>query len=329
MKSRRQLLLSVAALLASSPLAALAQRPEKPRRIGVLSSSRRQEMRENMAFLEGGLRDLGWIDGRNLEVTWRFAEGSYERLPDLAKELVALGVEVIVSFGGSATALAAQKATGTIPVVFVNVGDPVALGLVDSLAHPGRNATGFTNLSVDTELKHLEMLRSFVPGLSRVAVLFNPANPASPRVLKAIRAAGSEARVTLLLLEAGTEMAITDSIQRMRTDLPGGIIVGGDAFMFMRRSQIAEGALALRLPSIGAHVGYAEAGGLLTYGANPAESYQRAASSVDKILKGAKPGDIPVEQPTRLQLVINRKTARALGIGIPPDLLILADRVIE
>ncbi len=327
--SRRDFLAGLAAVLAFAPLRALAQVPGKTRRIAVLVSARREDVLQNLAHLDKGLRDLGLVEGRNLSVEWRFADGDYGRLPGLARELVALGVELLVSFGGSATALAAQKATATIPIVFVNVGDPVAIGLVESLAHPDRNATGYTNLSADTEIKHLEMLRSVVPGLSRVAVLFNPANPASPRLLAAVNTAALETRMKLLPLEAGTSKQISEAFRRIATDRPGAVIVGGDAFLYQQRGQIAEGAAALRLPSIGAHVGYAEAGGLLSYGANPAESFQRAASFVDKILKGARPGDLPVEQPTRLQLVVNRKTAKAIGVAVPAELLVLADRVIE
>ena len=328
MTTRRRLLLALGTALAA-PLTALAQGPRKLRRIGGLAPQGRQESLENLVHLEQGLRDLGWVAGRNIDVEWRFADGQYERLPGLAHELVALGPELLVSLNGSAAALALYGATKNIPIVFVNVGDPVAIGLVESLPHPGRSATELTNLTADTVGKHLEMLRTLLPGLTRVALLWNPSNPASHRTVKALEAAAAATGTKILLFEARSAKEISEAFSRIAVERVGALILMPDAFIFQQRSQIADLARSLRLPSIGAHTAYAYAGGLMTYGANPAESYGRAASFVDRILKGARPGDLPVEQPTRLQLVVNRKTATAIGVAIPAELLLLAEKVIE
>ncbi len=333
MRTRRHvlchILVSLAAIPAFSPLRALAQGKGKQRRIGALVPYVRSKAEESIAAFDRGLRELGWFDGGNLQVEWRFADGDYKRLPILTKELVTLGVEVIVCFGGTVTASAAQEVTKTVPLVFGNVGDPVAFGLVDSLAHPARNATGLANLALDTVVKQLEMAKTLVPGLARVAVLYNPSAPTAARVVSALQAASRATGVKVVYLDVRSAKEVSEAFSRMAAEPPGALVVTGDAFIFQQRSQIAELALALRLPSIGAHEGYAEAGGLLSYGSNSAESYRRAASFVDRILKGAKPGDLPVEQATRLELVVNRKTAKALGIAIPAELLVLADRVIE
>jgi putative ABC transport system substrate-binding protein len=327
--TRRDLVLSLGAALAFPAICARAQDSKKPRKAGGLVSARRQEALENIKYLEHGLRDLGWIDGENLRFEWRFADGQYERLPDMAKELVALGVDLIACLAGTPSALAAQKATKTTPIVFVNVADPVRVGLVDSLAHPGRNATGLANLTDVMNAKHLEILRTLVPGLSRLASIENPANPNVTWVLEGLRAACAAARTKLSVHYARTPNEISDVFSLMATDRPDALLVSADSFIYQQRGQVAERAAALRLPSIGHHVGYAEAGGLMTYGASASESYTRAASYVDRILRGAKPGDLPVEQPTRLHLVINGRTAKALGLTFPPELLILTDRVIE
>ncbi len=326
---RRRFLASLAATLAAVPVPTLGQAPGKVRRIGGLVPQDRPGTLENLGYFNRGLQDLGWIEGQNLRVEWRFADGKYDRLPGLAKELVESGAEVILAVGGSPSALAAQGASRTLPIVFVNVGDPVALGLVDSLPHPGRNATGMTNLTADTALKHLEMLRSVLPGLANVAVFWNPASPIGPRSLKALETAGAKTGTKVRPFATQTTGDISNAFSRMKGDRPGALVLTGDAFLHQNRGEIAGQVLALTLPSIGPHVGFAEAGGLLSYGANPAESYRRAAGLVDRILRGAKPADLPVEQPTRLQLVINRKTAKALGLTIPAELLLMADRLID
>ena len=329
MRTRREFLLGLGAGLLAAPFDALGQKSEGIRRIGSLVPLRRQAVQENMAHFERELRGLGWEEGRNLRVDWRFAEGTYADLRGLARELVALRTDLLVAFEGSATARALQEATNRIPIVFVNVGDPVAIGLVDSLAHPGRNATGLTNRTGDIAAKQVDMLRTIVHGLSRLWIIANPTNPMTPTLLQMLEAAGSTIHVKIdrSLVRNPAEIAAAFSL--MAASRPGALIVGGDSFIFQQRAQIAESAARLGIPTIGSHVGYAEAGGLMSYGANPAESYRRAASLVDRILKGAKPADLPVEQPTKLQFVINRKTAKAIGVTAPADLLLLADRVIE
>jgi len=274
------------------------------------------------------MRELGYVEGKNLVIEWRSADGKYERFPLLAAELVQLKVDVIVTVTTPATS-AAQKATTTIPIVMGTTGDPVGNGFIKSLARPGGNITGLTSIVSDLGPKHMEMLLSMVPRLSRVAVLLNPDNLAHIGVLKNVQAAAQRTSLKILPVKARTPQEIENAFSLMTREHAGAVIVAGDGFLTQQRRQIAELAVKNRLPSITGIKEYPETGGLMSYGQNLADQYRRAAVYVDKILKGAKPGDLPVEQPTRLALVINRKTAKALGLTIPQSLLIMADKVIE
>ena len=330
MNTRRKLLLALGATALASPLTPHAQPQTKVWRVGFLSTQVRPDSldTDNIGALLRGMRELGYVEGKNLTIEWRFAGGKYERLPDLAAELMQLKVDAIVVTGGPATK-AAQKATATIPIVMVNNNNPVGDGFVASLAHPGGNTTGLTTMAGELNPKHLEMLRGMVPKLSRVAFLANPANPAYATTLKNIQAGARSVGVTLLPLEARTPQEIEQAFAAMTREKAGACIVHADGFLNQQRRQIAELALKHRLPSIFGRREYAEAGGLMSYGPNYADNYRRGAIFVDKIFKGAKPGDIPVEQPTIFELFINGKTAKALGLKIPQSLLISADKVIE
>jgi putative ABC transport system substrate-binding protein len=274
------------------------------------------------------MRELGYIEGGNLVVDWRFADGKIERLPDLAKELVELKASVIVTAGSPATH-AAQKATTTIPIVMGNGSDPVLEGFVNSLAHPGGNITGLTNIARDIGPKHLEMLLNMAPKLSRVAVLQNPANVSHAALLKNIQAAAQKTGATIQPVEARNPQEITNAFATMSKEKSRAVILLTDGLFTIQRSQISSLALKYRLLSISVFENYAEAGGLMSYGTSITEQSRRAAAYVDKILKGAKPADLPVEQPTKFELIINGKTAKTLGLRIPQSLLISADKVIE
>jgi putative ABC transport system substrate-binding protein len=274
------------------------------------------------------MRDLGYVEGKNLVIEWRFADGKAERLPGLAVELVQLKVDVIVT-QGSPAASAAQKSTAAIPIVMGSVSDPVGNGYVKTLAHPGGNITGFSNINVEIGPKRLEMLRSFAPKLSRVAVLVNPSNPSTVTYVKNIQSAARTVGVTVLPVEARTAPEIESAFSRMAREKAGALIAAADALFSQQVRQTAELAEKHRLPSIAAYREYAEAGGLMSYGQNQADNFRRVAIYVDKIFKGANPADLPVEQPTIFELIINGKTAKALGLKIPYALQIMANKVIE
>jgi len=261
-------------------------------------------------------------------IEWRFADGEYERLPALAAELVKLKVDVILAVGPPVI-IAAQKSTATIPIVIVTGLDPADAGFVKSLARPGGNVTGISNLSSEISAKQLEMLLTMGPKLSRVAVLVNPTNPAHATVVKSIGAAAEQAGVKIISVEARTAQEIETGFSLMRKENANAIIVALDQFLMQQRRQIAELATKNRLPSIATLREYVEDGGLMSYGVNMADQFRSAAIFVDKILKGAKPGDLPIEQPTKFELVINRHTAKALGIKIPNSILVQAAKVIE
>ncbi len=329
--TRRKLLIALGAGALAAPLGSFAQQPSKVWRIGFLSPRSRPNSLESDVLFDAflrGMRELRYVEGKNLVIEWRFADGNYERLPDLAAELVRLRVDVIVSAGTNAIS-AAQKATATIPIVMATSPDPVGLGFVKTLAHPGGNITGLSNLNVDTSPKHLEMLLSMVPKLSRVAILGNSANLQNAMNLKDFQAAAQRTNVRILPADARTAPEIEKAFSAMVREKAEAVIVARDGLFIQQVRQIAELAVKNRLPSISALLEYVEAGGLMSYGSSDTDHYRRAATYVDKILKGAKPGDIPVEQPTRFELFINGKTAKALGLKIPQSILVQATRVIE
>ena len=324
------LLLAFLALgLLGIPFAADAQQVPKVPRIGYLSPrSRVNPLPYDRAFLLG-LAELGYVEGKNLVIEWRFADGAYERLPALAADLVQRKVDVIVAPSSSAIR-AAQKATATIPIVFLSTGDPVGDGFVASLARPGGNITGLSNTNLDVSAKLLELLLTMAPRVARVAVLGNPGSSTHTAILQTVQAsARTRGGVRVLSVEARTREEIERGFAVMMQERVHGFIVGADAFLNERAQHIATLALTHRLPSITQPRVYVEAGGLMSYGPNTVENYRHAATYVDKILKGANPAELPVEQPTALELVINMRTANALGLTVPPSLLARADQVIQ
>ena len=329
--SRRRLLQGSLALAGFSLLAGCepGQQAAKVSRIGFLAVG----SREGRAFLiEGflqGLREHGYVEGRNIVIEYRFSEGRNERLPELAAELVAVKVELILA-SGSPASFAARQATRTIPIVMGSLAaDPIETGLIASLARPGGNITGMTEMAAELGGKRLELLKQAVAGLSRVAVFWNPPNPAYGPVLKVLEAAAPRLGVALQRLEVRVPEDFEGALRAATRQRAGALFVPGDPLVTNRPRMIADLALKYRLPTMTDFRELPGAGGLLSYGPDLVDSYRRAATHVDKILKGAKPGDLPMEQPTKFDLVVNLKTARALGLTIPPSLLIQATQVIQ
>jgi len=328
MNNRRKLIVALGASALVAPLRICAQPVKKSVVVGILGTQDQLSAQTLVAAFKQGLQELGYVEGKNLTLQLRFADGKFELVPGFATELVNLKVDVIVS-AGTVTTIALQKVTGTIPIVMANTLDPVGNGLVKTLARPGGNITGLSSLGDDIGGKHLEMLLSVAPKLSRVAVLLNPGNQSNPLVLKSIQSAALKTSAKILPLEARTAPEIENAFSAMTQGKAGAVIVARDGFFIRQARPIAELALKNRLPSISERANYAEGGGLMSYGVNQGEQFRRAATYVDKIFKGAKPADLPVEQPAKFELVINRKTAKALGLSIPQPLLISADKVIE
>ncbi len=329
MTTRRAFIGTLAGGLLAAPLAADAQPSGKVPRIGflwtrTLSEPGPDEFRQ-------GLRELGWIEGQNLVIDYRFAEGRLDRLPDLAAELVRLKVDIIVAAVGTPAAAAAKNATKTIPIVMMAVGDPVGTGLIASLARPGGNVTGLS-YSVGLEIvgKQLELLKETVPKVRRVAILSNPANPAHTLWIREVNVAARSLGVQLQLLEARGPHDFDGAFAAMAKERVGALLVLADAAIFtLHRTRLADLAARSRLPAAYGTREIVEAGGLMSYGPSLRDFYRHIATFVDKILKGAKPGDLPVEQPTTFEFVINLKTAKALGLTIPPSLLQRADELIQ
>jgi putative ABC transport system substrate-binding protein len=330
MNNRRKLVVAIGAGSLAAPFALRAQPAGKVWRVGFLTLRSRPDSFDAGVFgtFRAGLRELGYVEGNNLVIEWRLADGKPERLAGLAAELVALNVDVIVTAASQPTA-AAQKATTTIPIVIGSAGDPVASGFVQSLARPGGNITGISENAVDIVTKLLEMLVRIRPRLSLVAVLTNPDNPALATRLKVIQDAAKSIGVATLSVEARNAKEIGDAFALMALRKAEAVIVPVDPVFINEWRLLADLALRYRLPSTAGAGEYPQAGGLLSYGSNVPENFRRSATYVDKILKGAKPADLPVEQPTKFELIINRRTALALGLTIPPSILISADKVIE
>jgi len=316
---RRQFVLAAGVLLLM-PIVSPAQRTP-PYRVGFLTVEPDEQFRQS-------LREMGYVEGRNIVLDIRSTAGRAELLDGLAADLVRSKVDVIVALYPAAV-LSARRATSTIPIVMMNTPDPVQLGLVASLARPGGNITGLTTLTVDVSVKQLELLKEAVPRASRVALVWNPDNPWHPLAVKAIEARGKALGVAVQVLEVRGPDALDVAFNAMTTERAQAVVVLADPLLFVHRRRLADLAIKHRLPLMGNVPGYAEAGGLMAYWADRADLSRRAASYVDRILKGAKPGDLPIEQPTKFELVIDLKTARLLGITIPPSVLTRADRVIE
>jgi putative tryptophan/tyrosine transport system substrate-binding protein len=274
------------------------------------------------------LRELGWVEGENVVFERRYAENRLERLPELAADLVRLKVDVIVATGTLAP-LAAKRATSTIPIVMTGAGDPLGTGLVDSLARPGGNVTGMSLMAPELGGKRLELLKELLPRLARVAVLWNAANPYSALVFKQVQAAGTTLGIEVQSLEVRQPDDFDRAFETVRRQHPDALMTVDDPLTINHRKRIADFAVGQLLPTLQGFREFVTAGALMSYGANVVDLARRAAGYVDKILKGAKPADLPVQQPTKFELVINLKTAKAIGITIPPSLLARADEVIE
>ena len=309
---------------AAWPLAARAQQGRKIPRIGVLWPN----PPAMFDFMRQGLKDFGYVEGQNIVFEFRWAEGKLDQLPEMATELVRLQVDVIVTLAPQAT-LAAKQATQSIPIVFVAMGDPVASGVVPSLARPGANVTGTTRMISEMSAKHVELLKEAVPSLSKLAVLWNPTNTSHRPALQAVEAAARSLSLPFepLQVRAVAELDGTfDSIIREKAD---GVLFIADPIFFIQLKRMADFVASSRLPAIANFTEFPKLGGLMGYAPSLPDEFRHAAGHIDKILKGAKPADLPVEQPTRFQLVINLKTAKALGVKISDNLLSLADEVIE
>jgi putative ABC transport system substrate-binding protein len=274
------------------------------------------------------LGDLGYIEGKNVRFEYRYAKGHNERLRVLANDLVGLNVDVILTWGTDA-ALAAKQATPTIPIVMGAIGDPVGSGVVTNLAHPGGNVTGCSSRAAELEAKRLELLKEAVPGLSRVAILSNPTNHYMPLALRSAREGSQSLHLSLAVYEVHDTATLDAVFATLTKDRPDALMVPADTFLVSQRSRIAQFAIENQLPSVYPYREYIEAGGLIAYTPNYHDLFRRAANYVDKILKGAKPGELPIERPSRFHLLINLKTARAVGLTMPRRLLASADELIE
>src|SRR5450755_232924 len=328
MNNRRKLIVALGASALAAPFRICAQPVKKSVVVGILGVQDQPSAEPLLSAFKQGLQELGYVEGKNLTLQLRFADGKIERVPGLATELVTLKVDIIVSVG-TVTTIALQKATSTIPIVMANTFDPVGTGMVKTLARPGGNITGLSSLGGDIGGKHLEMLLGVAPKLSRVAVLLNPGNQSNPLLLKSIQSAALKTSAEILPLEARTAPEIENAFSAMTQGKAGAVIVARDGLFINQTRQITELALKNRLPSISEQSEHAEAGGLMSYGVNQREQFRRAATYVDKILKGAKPADLPVEQPAKFELVINLKTAKVVGITVPKEMLLRADEVIQ
>jgi len=325
---RREFITLLGGAAVAWPIGARAQQAGKVWRIGYVAGVSRSAASGSYAAFVQGMRELGYVEGKNFVIEWRSVEGRYERFPEIAAELMRLKVDIFVT-GVTAALPALQRTTTTIPIVMAYSTDPVGNGLVASLVHPGGNITGLAGSSDDSSPKQLELLTTIVPNVSRIGLLGNPDTETYSSVLNNAQDAARKVGLSLVPIEARNSREIEDAFAAFAKERVPAVMVAVDAVFFGQRWRIAELALANRLATMFALREYAEAGGLMSYGENVADFFRRAASFVDKIFKGANPGDLPVEQPTKFNLVINRKTADALGVTIPPQLYIFADEVIE
>jgi len=300
----------------------------KVHHIGFLSSGFPPAPGVMGSFLEG-LRTLGWVEGRDFVIDSRYAEGYTDRLPGLATDLLGLKVDVIAA-GGRTAAMAAKNATGTVPIVMIGAGDPVGLGLVASLSHPGGNLTGVAfDVGLETFSKSLEILKEALPKVHRVAVLSNPANPGQALAVNSIRTAAASLRLQVQFLEARDPNHLERAFAALTRERAEALLILTDTMFIGQRKRLAELATKYRVPSMFGVREYLEAGGLISYGPSLTAAFQRAAYFTHKILKGARPADLPIEQPTRFELIINLKAATLLGVAIPQSLLVRADHIIE
>lgn len=330
MIARRQILFALGASSVAGSPAPFAQQPAKLWRIGVLSGASRPASLEQSYFesLRAGLRERGHTENKDFSIDWRFADGGFDRLSTLAAELVQARVDIIVAMNTPAVQ-AAQQATNAIPIVMVAVGDPVGSKFISSLARPGGNITGVTNIIADLGSKHLELLRIFNPRLAFITFLLNPANALHPTLIKNIQASAKPFGITVSALEIADAGQIEAKFARFQRRKNSALIAPADSLFISQRKLIADLAVKHALPSMFFSREQVVAGGLMSYAQSLPEQFKRAAYYVDRIVKGAKPASLPVEQPTRLELVVNAKTAKLLGIKIPPEMILRADEVIE
>jgi putative ABC transport system substrate-binding protein len=325
--SARMFWLLCAMLLALS-LPAAAQQTGKVPRIGFLGNSTAALEANLIAPFREGLHDLGYVEGKNIVIEWRWAEGKYERFPSLIAELIATKVDLIVTAGTPAT-IALKKATTTLPLVMIAVGDPVGSGLIASLAHPGGNLTGLTSISPELDGKRLELLREVVPKISHVAVLWNPTSPLQVAAERETQAAAQAMKIKVLSLGVQAEEQFDNAFATILRERPGALLVLADRLFLHHRARIMDFATKHHLPGVHAYVELVEAGGLMSYGPSYAGMHRRAAYFVDRILKGTKPADLPVEAPAKFELVVNLKAAKQIGLTVPQSVLYRADKVIR
>ena len=325
---RRRNFLALLASAAACPRLAHAQQAGKRWRIGWISGASRASLQNSLAGFTEGMRELGYVEDKDFTMEWRFAEGVYDRFPQIAEELLRLKVDFFV-LGTPAAMEAVRQATSAVPIIMGYSTDPVGNGFVESLARPGGNITGLASSSEDTAAKQIELLATAVPSLVRMGVLINPRNPNSPPVLRNAQAAAAAVRIGVTAVQAQTSEEMDAAFEMLGREGAQALMVTSDGFFTSQRERVVALALRSRLPSIFAQREFVEAGGLMSYGESLREFYRRAASFVDRIVKGAKPGDLPIEQPALFRLVINRRTADALGISIPPQLYLFAEDVIE
>jgi putative ABC transport system substrate-binding protein len=325
---RRTLIGMLAGGLLAAPLSAWAQQAGKVYRVGFLGNSTAALEANLVGPFREGLRDLGYVEGRNVVIEYRWAEGKYERFPALVAELLALKVDVIVT-AGTPAALAVKQATTTVPLVMAAVGDPVGTGLIASLARPGGNLTGLSAISPDLEGKRFELLKELLPKLSRVTFLVNPANALHAVSEEHAREAAKVLRLRLQFVGVQAEAEFDHAFDAIARERPGAMVVLADRVFLHSRQRVVDFTARHRLPTVYPYRELVDAGGLMCFGANFPDMHRRAAAYVDKIFKGAKPADLPVEQPTKFELIINLKTAKALGLTIPPSVLARADEIIQ
>jgi putative ABC transport system substrate-binding protein len=321
---RREFITLLGGATTSWPLAAQAQQVKKIPRIGVLWPN----PPATFDFMRQGMRDFGYVEGQNINFEFRWAQGKLDELPEMASELVRLQVDLIVTLAPPAT-LAAKNATQTIPIVFVAMGDPLASGVVTSLARPGGNLTGTTRMLSEMSAKHVELLKEAAPSVAKLAVLWNPANSSHQPALQAVNAAARSLSLQILPLEVHAPAELDNIFAAIMRERADGVLFIADPIFFIQLNHMVDLVASNRLPAICNFVEFPKLGGLMGYAPSIPDEFRHAASHIDKILKGAKPADLPVEQPTKFQLEINLKTAKALGLEIPPTMLARADEVIE
>jgi putative ABC transport system substrate-binding protein len=327
---RRREFITLLGGAAASPLAAYAQQGNRMRRIGVLMGGDENDpvYKPRVSAIIQALADLGWTDGRNLRIDLRWGGGDINRIRALAQELVGLQPDIILASPTPPT-VALQRETRTIPIVFVYVGDPVVSGIVPRLNQPGGNITGFSNFEATLGGKWLELLSEIAPGLKRAVIMFNPDTAPASSFMPSFETAARSLKVVPITAPVHSDIEIETSITALGREPGGGLVVMPDVFTNLHRAPIISAAARNNVPAVYWQSAFATDGGLLSYGPDPVDSFRRAASYVDRILRGAKPGDLPVQFPTKFEMVVNRKTAKALGLAVPPSIMLRADEVIE